>query len=249
MAQSPRVRRLLVLLVSALGWVGFALVTLWAVVFLADVVVPRTVDGTHRLGAAAAVVTDVGLLLLFAVQHSVMARYGFKTWLRRRIPVSLERAVYVLTTDVVLGLLLVCWQPFGGSVWQFDGAAAAVLWGIYGVGWVWAVAATFAVDHLELVGMRQAGWCATAAGKAAGLQTQGLHALVRHPLMTGLLVTVWATPHLGASHLLYALGVSTYIAIGIRFEERDLRRTFGAAYDEYAGSVGAVLPRLTVRDR
>lgn len=233
---------------SALGWAGFNLVTVWTMAFLADVVVPRTVDGPQRVGTPAAVVTDVGLLLLFGVQHTVMARRGFKARLRPWLPAPFERAVYVLATDVVLLLLLLCWQPFGGEVWRVDGAFAVVLWVLYAVGWAWSIGATFAVDHLELVGLRQAGWLAgTTTARAGGLQTGGLHALMRHPLMTGLLVTVWATPHMGGSHLLYAVGASGYIAVGLRFEERDLRRAFGPAYDEYAGRVGAVLPRLTTR--
>lgn len=248
-------RRPLHLFLSALGWAGFNLVVVWTMAFLADVVVPRTVDGPHRVGTALAVGTDVGLFLLFAVQHSVMARRQFKAWLRRRIPVQLERAVYVLATDAVLVLLLLLWQPFGGEVWHLGGAAAVALWVLYAAGWALAIAATFAVDHFELVGLRQAGWlgalkttASTTEDDGAGeLHVGGLHALVRHPLMTGLLVTVWATPHMGAAHLLYALSASAYIALGLWFEERDLRRTFGSAYDEYATRVPALLPLPTAR--
>ncbi len=229
---------------SALGWAGFIVVTAWTMAFLADVVVPRTVDGTPRVGAAAAVATDLSLLLLFAVQHTVMARQRFKTWLRRRVPASFERATYVLATDVALTMLLVFWQPFGGRVWHVDGPFSEVLWALYAGGWALSIGATFAVDHLELVGLRQAGWAVGSRNRAPrGLQVAGLHAFVRHPLMTGLILCVWVTPSMGVSHLLYAAGASAYIAVGIRFEERDLRRTFGAAYDDYAARVGAVLPR------
>jgi methanethiol S-methyltransferase len=233
------------LLLSALGWAGFNGVMLWTVAFLADVVVPRTVDGQHRVGWPAAVAVDLALLLLFAVQHSVMARPGVKAVLRRRVPAALERTTYVLATDLCLVLLLALWEPFGGDVWSVHGAAAVALWILCGVGWTLAIVATFAVDHLELTGLRQAGWAAARRYAPAGeLEVAGLYAVVRHPLMTGLLLAFWATPHLGASHLLFATAASAYIAVGVRFEERDLRRTFGSAYDAYAARVPALVPRI-----
>jgi protein-S-isoprenylcysteine O-methyltransferase Ste14 len=232
------------LLLSAVAYVGFVVVTLWTVLFLAGVVVPRGVDGPVHINAAVAVVVDLALLLLFAVQHSVMARHGVKAWLRRRVPASLERTTYVLATDVCLVLLLLLWQPWEGQVWHVHGAVAVVLWALCAAGWVLAITSTFAVDHLELTGLRQAGWATRRVEVAEGLHVGGFHAWVRHPLMTGLLVAFWATPDMGASHLLFALASSGYIAVGVMFEERDLRRTFGASYEAYAARVPALLPRL-----
>jgi protein-S-isoprenylcysteine O-methyltransferase Ste14 len=240
-------RRSVPLVLSALGWLGFLLVVVWTTAFLADVVVPRTVDGASRTTTPVAVTTDLGLLLLFAVQHSVMARTEVKAWLRRRVPAELERTSYVLATDVCLILLLVLWQPWGGWLWHVDGAAAVLLWVLCATGWVLAIASTFAVDHLELVGLRQTGWAPAKPAIDGGLQVHGLHAFVRHPLMTGLLLAFWATPHLGASHLLFALCASAYIAVGISFEERDLHRTFGTSYEDYASRVPALLPGLPTR--
>lgn len=238
-------RRLCYLFLSAGAWAGFVAVVLWTVPFLADVVVPRTVDGPPRTSAAVAVTIDLALLLLFAVQHSVMARPSVKAVLRRRIPAALERTSYVLATDVCLVLLLALWQPVSGQVWQVHGPAAVVLWSFCAAGWLLAITATFAVDHLELTGLRQAGWGPSrGAAGTTELEDGGLHAIVRHPLMTGMVLAFWATPHMGASHLLFAGAATGYIAIGIRFEERDLRRTFGAAYDAYAARVPALLPRL-----
>ena len=229
---------------SALGWVGFVAITVWTVGFLAGVVVPRVVDGPPRTSAGPAVATNLALLLFFAVQHSVMARPQVKAVLRRRVPASLERTTYVLATDVCLVLVVLLWQPFGGQVWHVDGPAAVVLWTLCASGWVLAVAATFAVDHLELTGLRQAGWGARRESPATPeLEVGGMHAVVRHPLMTGLLLAFWATPHMGASHLLFAAAASAYIAVGVAFEERYLRRTFGAAYDAYASRVPALVPR------
>ena len=231
---------------SALGWAGFNAVTLWAVLFLADVVLPRTVDGPQRVGTATAVLVDLALLLLFAAQHSVMARRPVKAWLRTWVPAPLERTAYVLATDVCLALLFLLWQPFGGPVWQLDGVAAVVLWSLCAAGWGLALASTFAVDHLELTGLRQAGW-GRPTRPVTELQVAGLHAFVRHPLMTGLLVAFWATPRMGAAHLLFAAAATGYVLLGTRFEERDLRRTFGTAYDDYAARVPALVPRPRVR--
>jgi len=242
-------RRPLPLALSALGWLGFLVVVAWTIAFLADVVVPRTVDGPSRTSTPVAIAVDLGLLLLFAVQHSAMARPRVKRSLRRRVPAALERTTYVLATNACLVLLLAFWQPWGGRVWHAGGATAVLLWILCGTGWVLAVASTFAVDHLELVGLRQAGWVATGDSAASGLQVRGLHAFVRHPLMTGLLLAFWATPHLGASHLFFAVCASAYIAVGIRFEERDLRRAFGPAYDDYAARVPALVPAVPTARR
>ena len=240
-------RRPVALLLSAVAWAGFVTVTAWTIAFLAGVVVAPTVDGTHRAGATVAVAGDLVLLLLFAVQHSVMARPGVKALLRRRVPAALERTTYVLATDVCLVLLLALWQPWGGSVWHVSGVGADLLWAFCAAGWVLAVAATFAVDHLELTGLRQAGWARPRTSTGDGeLHVGGMYAVVRHPLMTGLVVAFWATPEMGASHLLFAVAATAYIAVGTRFEERDLRRTFGSAYDAYAARVPALVPGLTV---
>ena len=236
-------RHPLTLALAALAWVGFIVVSAWTALFLADVVVSRTVDDPRRLPTVSAILIDLALLLLFVGQHSVMARQPVKSWLRRRLPQRLERTGYVLATDVCLVLLLVWWQPWGGEIWRLTGVAAIVVWALYAAGWLLAIGSTFAVDHLELTGLRQAGWAAPRQAEPAGLTTGGLYAVVRHPLLSGLLIVFWATPRMSAGHLLLAAAVTGYILVGIRFEERDLRRTFGSAYDEYAARVPALLPR------
>jgi methanethiol S-methyltransferase len=237
------------LVLSAAAYVGFGAVTVWTMAFLADGIVPVTVDGQARVPTGTAVGLDLGLLLLFAVQHSVMARQPVKSWLRRRAPERLERTTYVLTTNACLALLLVLWQPWVGSVWRFGGAAAVLTWSLCAAGWLLAIASTFAVDHLELTGLRQAGWAAPRDTTSVGLHVHGLHGVVRHPLMTGLLVAFWATPHMGASHLLFATVMTGYVAVGMRFEERALRLNFGVEYDDYAARVPALLPWTPSRRR
>lgn len=240
-------RRPTQLALSAVAWVGFLAITAWTIAFLAGVLVPRTIDGPVRTTTPRAVVVDLALLLLFALQHSVMARRPVKAWLGRRVPAPLERTTYVLATDLCLLLVLAFWEPWGGRVWHVGGPVGVLLWALYAVGWLLAIVSTYAVDHLELVGLRQAGWAAPRAAGGSGLQVGGLHAVVRHPLMTGLLLAFWATPRMSASHLLFAAASTGYVAVGIAFEERDLRRTFGSAYDAYAARVPALLPGLRIR--
>ncbi|KQW53155.1 hypothetical protein ASC77_02330 [Nocardioides sp. Root1257] len=235
------------LLLSALGWLGFQAVMLWTIVFLAGVVVPRTVDGPVRIATGPAIAVDLALLLLFAVQHSVMARRPVKAWLGRWVPERLERTTFVLATDVCLVLLLALWQPWDGEVWHVDGVAAVLLWSLYAAGWLLAVVSTNAIDQLELTGLRQAGWTRPRNAGPEELKVDGLYAVVRHPLMTGLLVAFWVTPQMTAPHLLFAAAATGYILLGVHFEERDLRRTFGSAYDDYAGRVPALIPGLVVR--
>jgi protein-S-isoprenylcysteine O-methyltransferase Ste14 len=240
-------RRPTQLALSAVAWVGFLAITAWTIAFLAGVLVPRTIDGPVRTTAPRAVVVDLALLLLFALQHSVMARRPVKAWLGRRIPAALERTTYVLATDVCLVLLLAFWEPWGGRVWPVGGPAGVLLWALYAAGWLLAIVSTYAVDHLGLVGLRQAGWAAPRDAGEDALQVGGLHAVVRHPLMTGLLLAFWATPRMSASHLLFAAASTGYVAVGIAFEERDLRRTFGSVYDAYAARVPALVPGLRIR--
>lgn len=236
-------RKPALLVLSALGWLGFNAVTVWTVGFLADALVPRTVDGAHRVGLALAITTDLGLLLLFAVQHSLKARPFLKAAMRRIMPQELERTAYVLATDVCLIILLLLWQPFGGPVWSVAGWAAGLLWVLCGAGWGVAVAATWAVDHFELTGLRQAGWLRPQPPvDPIGLRLEGMYAVVRHPLMSGLILAFWATPRMGAAHLLFAAAATGYVLIGIRFEERDLRRAFGPDYDNYAARVPSLVP-------
>ena len=165
------------LLISAIAWLGFGAITLWTVAFLADVVVPRTVDGPARTTTSWAITIDLALLGLFAAQHSVMARPSVKSWLGRRIPAPLERTTFVLATNACLALLVALWQPWGGEVWRLDGAAAVAVWALCAAGWTLAIASTFAVDHFELTGLRQAGWLRPRVAADPGLQVRGLHSL------------------------------------------------------------------------
>jgi protein-S-isoprenylcysteine O-methyltransferase Ste14 len=243
MSTQIRIRRPVILAYAGLAYAAFLVAALWAAGFLADFATPSTIDGGRRVPVWAALLTDAGLLLVFAGQHSVMARAGFKRRLAAILPAAAERSSYVLTASLALALLCWLWQPLPASVWQAGAPWAAAIWVLYGAGWLIAVAATFMVDHLDFLGVRQAfGHARLLPYQPPSFRERWLYCWVRHPMMLGLLITFWATPRMTAGHLLFAAAGTGYIAAGIRFEERDLRREFGDVYRDYAKRVPALLP-------
>ena len=237
-------RRSGVIAYAIVAYVAFVAAVLWAIAFLADVDVVHTVDGRRDGSAWAAVLIDVALLLLFAVQHSVMARARFKRWLATFLPTAAERSTYVLIASVLLGLLFGQWRPIPTTVWRVgEPLAAASIWTVYAIGCLVAVGATFMVDHLDFSGLRQAWWPSRRGPyEPPSFTERWLYAWVRHPMMLGLLIVFWATPRMSLGHVLFAAAGSAYIAVGVRFEERDLRRQLGDDYIDYARRVPAVVP-------
>jgi protein-S-isoprenylcysteine O-methyltransferase Ste14 len=196
--------------------------------------------------AQSAVLVDVGLILLFGLQHSVMARPGFKRAWTRVVPKALERSVYVLIASVVLALLMWQWRPIPTPVlWHADAAwSAAVAWSVMVLGVLLLLWATFLIDHFELFGLRQ-GFSALRDKplREPGFVTPYLYKIVRHPLYLGWLLIFWGTPTMTAGHLLFATGMSGYILLALRFEERDLVQHIGARYQRYRQQVPALVPR------
>lgn len=239
------IRRAAIGVYAVLAYAMFVVAAVAAIVFLADVGGRNVVDGAARGPVWTAVTVDAALLALFALQHSAMARAGFKTRLLRVVPVAAERSTYVLAASLTLLLLFWQWRSLPDSLWRVDAQPwAALIWAIYGVGWVVTVTSTFMVDHLDFLGLRQAGWHARPGPyEPPSFTERWLYAWVRHPMMTGLIVVFWATPRMTVGHLLFATAGSLYIAVGLRFEERDLRRQLGETYREYAARVPAVVPR------
>ncbi len=227
---------------SLLSYVLFLAALAVAVVFLAG-----GMDHGVALAWPVAVLVDLGLLALFAVQHTVMARRAYKARITNLIPPAAERSSFVLAASAVMLLLFWQWRPLPGVVWNVSGAPATAIWGVYAVGWLVAIASTFMIDHFDLFGLRQ-GWLALRGRVYAPppFQTRWLYSHVRHPLMTGFLVVFWATPRMTVGHLLFAAASTAYIAMGIWFEERDLIREL-PVYRQYRTQVGAIVPRLRRR--
>ncbi len=222
---------------------GFLLSAGWAIGFLAGRGVPSSIDGAATSPAWLALVIDAALLLAFAVQHSVMARAGFKRRLLRLIPAPAERATFVLASSLLLFALFGWWQPVPAVIWHLDPPWSAAIWVVYAIGWVIVVWSTFMVDHLDFLGLKQAYLHLRRLGYRPPEFTQRwLYAWSRHPMMLGLVITFWVTPHMTIGHLFFAAAATAYIAVGIRFEERDLRAQLGAEYAEYASRVSAVVP-------
>jgi protein-S-isoprenylcysteine O-methyltransferase Ste14 len=241
------VRRLLLLTYGILCYVGFLATFLYAVGFVGGFLTPTQLDGPRDGSLAAALAIDGGLLLLFAVQHSGMARPAFKRWLTRFLPAPAERSTYVLLSNVALLVLFWQWRPLGGVVWEIEGESTrAAVSTLYAAGWLTVLATTFLINHFDLFGLRQV-WLAFRGVRytSLGFTTPGPYRFVRHPMYVGWLTVFWAAPTMSAAHLLFAIGTTAYILAAIRWEERDL----AAALPEYAAyrrQVPMLLPRLGV---
>lgn len=233
---------------GAIAYLAFLGAVAYAVAFLAGAGAPRTVDaGGPAASTAAAAAIDAGLLALFAVQHSVMARPWFKRRWTRIVPEPVERSTFVLAASAVLGLLFWQWRPIGDVVWDVEPAAAATaLWVLYGLGWFLVVLSTFLIDHFDLFGLRQVHARArNRAHEAPAFRTPLLYRLVRHPIMVGFFVAFWATPTMTVGHVLFAGLASAYIVVAVRFEERDLAREL-PEYREYMRRTPRFVPGAPV---
>lgn len=186
---------------------------------------------------------NISLLLLFGVQHSVMARPGFKSLLTRVLPQSWERSTYVLATAVVLLLMVWYWQPMTGSIWSVENATGrSLVTGLYWGGWLITVAATFMLNHFHLFGLQQSFITDDPNGSTKEFRTPFFYSFVRHPIQTGVVIAMLATPDMTVSRFVLATGMLVYVAVGLYFEERDLLTLFGDTYREYKKRVPAVLP-------
>lgn len=239
-------KRFLTIGYGVLCYLVFLLVFLYSVGFVGDFVVPRTVD--HGLGASLteALVVDVALLGLFAVQHSVMARPSFKRWWTRFVPAPIERSTYVLIASLVLALMFWQWRTIPAVIWDVSWHPGRVLlWGLFGLGWLTVLVSTFLINHFDLFGLRQVYLAARGRPYTSlRFRTSMLYRAVRHPLMLGFLVAFWAIPTMTAGHLLFAVATTAYILIAIRLEERDLVAHLGDQYRDYRTRVPMLVPGL-----
>ena len=224
---------------------------LYAVCFLGDVIVPKTIDSGLRKPHLEALVIDLLLLGAFAVQHSVMARPGFKAMWTKIIPRSIERSTYVLFSSLLLALICWQWRPFGYPVWNVaPGVFADLLVGLYWVGWVILLLATFMINHFDLFGLRQVYLRMRNVEYSPPRFTQrALYKIVRHPIMLGFVIAFWATPHMTLGHLIFSIATTGYILVGIALEEHDLAAVHGEQYQAYRSSVPMLIPGIFKRHR
>ena len=201
------------------------------------------IDQAHGDPLGSALPVNLGLLLLFGVQHSAMARGRFKQLLTRLIPASCERSTYVLATGVVLWLMVAYWQPMPVLLWKVEGETArAVINSIYYFGWMVTTLATFMLNHFHLFGLQQSFRPDDPDAGTKEFRTPGLYRLVRHPIQTGVVIAMLATPDMSIGRAVLAVGMLVYVVVGLMYEERDLIAHFGDTYHDYKKRVPAVLP-------
>jgi methanethiol S-methyltransferase len=240
--------KLLVFTYGLISYLMFGVTYLYAVGFVGNLLVPKSLDSAPTAPLGTALLINLGLLGLFAIQHSVMARPAFKRLLLRVLPQPAERSTYVLASSLALILLFWLWSPLGGVVWDVqDSTARAVLYGAFGFGFLLVFVATLLINHFDLFGLRQV-WLYLRGRQYEPLPflTPGPYRLVRHPLYLGWLFAFWATPTMTVTHLLFAVMTTAYILIAIQLEENDLINAH-PEYAEYKRRVPMIIPVPTKR--
>lgn len=242
-------RRILIFAYGVASYVLFLGVFLYAIGFIGGYFVPKAMDSPAQVPLTTALMVDLGLLALFAVQHSGMARRPFKAWLTRVLPASMERSTYVLVSSLAMVALFAFWQPLGGVVWDVGNPAGrTALTVLYAAGWLLVLVATFLINHFDLFGLRQS-WLALRGREYQPLRfaTPVLYRIVRHPLYVGWITVFWSAPTMTATHLVFAVMTTAYILVAIRFEEKDLVHEHGRKYEEYRERVPMLVPRVPGR--
>lgn len=237
-------QRTAILLYGVAVYLFFLLTFLYFIAFVGNFFVPKSVDVGPTVPFARAVLVDVLLVTLFALQHTVMARSRFKVWLTKIIPQPTERSTFVLGATLALALLMALWRPIDGVLWDVSGGAlAGVLIGVSMVGWTILLLSTFQINHFDLFGLRQVVLCFQGKEyKPVDFKKPLFYRYVRHPLYFGLFIAIWVTPTMTMGHFVLAGALTLYTLIGIRFEERDLARMHGESYEEYQRQVSMVIP-------
>ena len=240
-------RAFLSLAIGLVIYLGFFATFLYLIAFVGNLFVPKSVDIGPTVAPALAALIDIGLIVLFGLQHSIMARPAFKRWWTGFIPPELERSIYVLAATAALAILLVGWQPIPTPViWSVEAPALVTLiWVLFGLGWAILLLSTFLINHFELFGLHQLWRYMRGLPEPKPSFVQPLfYRAVRHPLYLGFIIAFWAAPVMTLGHLLFSAGMTAYILVGIAYEERDLLTAIGTPYAEYRRKVGMLLPGI-----
>lgn len=237
-------KRILALIYGLLAYAFFLGTFLYAIGFVGNVGVSKSIDSGPVSSIPTAVALDVLLLGLFAVQHSVMARQGFKRQWTRLVPEPVERSTYVVAASLVLALLLWQWRPMPEVVWNLTGTTAEpVLNLLFWIGWGILLTSTFLLNHFELFGLTQVwNYFRDREVQRPTFKTPSLYRVVRHPLYLGFVIAFWSTPRMSVGHLMFSIATTGYILLGIYFEERDMIANFGQTYRDYRRRVPMLIP-------
>lgn len=244
LTQNNKIARLAAFLYGLVCYAIFLVTFLYACGFVGNFVVPRSIDSVPTTTWIHALLIDAALLGVFGIQHSVMARQGFKNWWTRFVPKPIERSTYVLFSSLCLIALFYLWRPIGGSIWNVTNPSGmTICYALFAFGWLLVLATTFLINHFDLFGLRQV-WLYLQGTEYTQLRfaTPGPYQYVRHPLYVGWFFAFWSTPTMTVTHLVFALITTVYILVAIQFEERDLLDSYGQVYADYLRQVPMLVP-------